>query len=215
MSKSFTIANPNAEISRDQRSTIVKLLNSKAVVAADSFLDYDGSAVTFEDDSLVTFGDLMIVEAIDPAKPVAPGNRHYPVVSGLTKGQASGAIQALLEFPNKAKPAPAKPYNRNSAKPVAAAPQQDITSLVAETVMGVLGQLGLVDAPAKPEAPAKPKVAKPVPAEGHTKAAADPAKPVTVVPVELAEGEIVKIGEAAYSVTVGKNGRPYLAKVEA
>lgn len=219
MSKSYTIANPEAPLSVDQRGTLVKLVNNKSFALADSFLDHDGEAVEFEDGSPVTFGDLAIVEAIDPAKPVAPGNRHYPVICGLTKGQASGAIQALFECPDKQRRTakPSNGGNRNSAKPSSAASQQDMTTLVAETVMGVLAQIGLIDAPAKPEPAKVAKVAKPatpVPTPGHSKAVANPAKPVATVPVKLAEGQIVEWDGQLYELTRQANGRIGQRRIE-
>lgn len=189
-----TIANPDAALTIDQRSMLVKLLGSKVFNHDEVVIGHDGEAVVFEDDSEVTFGDLAAWEprADDPTK------RHFPVVCGLTKGQASGAIAALVEMPQKPKASngggsrPA--IRRTAASPQTANPASpDLESLIAAAVAKALGQ----PEPAKPVASTVTKIAR-------------PAKPVTVKPQEIAlESEFTVPGaEGTWVIRLDANGRP-------
>ena len=208
MSFSGKLSNPDSAITVDQRSTIVKMLDSKAVVLADEATDYVGDPILFEDDSVVTFGDLAQWE------PRAEGSgRHFPVVCGLTKGQASGVIASLIQYPNRPKadngnrPKATKAVKSQPAKPVQAETEgslkDELRSMITDVVSGMLGDL----------LPKAAEPAKPVPAEGHVKIA-KPAKPVEVKAITVEDGAILEIAGDHFVVTIGKNGRPYLAKAE-
>lgn len=191
-----TIANPDSALTIDQRSMLVKLLGSKIFNHDEVVIGHDGEAVVFEDDSEVTFGDLAswVPRADDAAK------RHFPVVCGLTKGQASGAIAALVEMPQKPKASngggrPA--VRQTAAKPqTPAKPEPDIEAMIATAVAKVLGFMPDRE-PAKPVVSTVTKLVR-------------PAKPVIHNVPEIAlETEFTVAGaEGTWVIRLDANGRP-------
>lgn len=202
----FVLTDADAALTVSQRSTIVKLLDSKVFDLGDPISDHDGEAVEFENGDLVTFGDLAYNE------PRAEGSgRHFPVVCGLTKGQASGVIAELISSADKPKsnnrPKAGRGIRRN--QPKAEIPEQvgnDLSEMVTSAVAKLLGEAGILPKAATP--------AKPEPAKNHRLVRPQPAKPVEVKPVELAEGQIVKIGDDLFEVKPAKRGGYSIAKIK-
>ena len=194
--EAIAIAEPKAPLTIPQRSLLCKLINSKsydskAVVMIKE--DQDGEAVQvplrFEDGTPVTFGHLADREDRFDAEGVKIGN-HYPVVNSLTKGEANDIISDMITFGDRPKN-PKGSYRGRSYQQNAAAKPQSVPA-------------------AKPQENIEALVAAAVAAAlvqiGLIDEPAKPVQPEPAKPVQVPNG---------YTVTIGKNGRPYLKAIGA
>ena len=180
---------------------LIRLLANKHYDGEAVVFDSDGEAVEFEDGSEVTYGDLATVEENAVRQDGSVG-RNYPVVWGLTQGQASGAIEHLEACPDKPKQASAGRRSNTTRRQPAAKPQDD----------GMIRELIAAMAAMQHEIAEMRQPAKPVPVAGHRKVAtAKPSKPQAAT-VDLTEGQIVTFNGEPWQVTVHANGRPALRK---
>jgi len=197
----YKSSQPEAEATDKHKFDIVKLLRQKDFSGyAGKLIEIDGSTVDF-DEGPISWSDLARTEKSDQTK----SGRHYPVIWGLTDGEAVGILNQMIQFPNSTNSGTAAPknsgYRRNSAPANPVMTETDLATIVAKTVAEQLAAM-LPDA----------QPATPVAATGFSRSVkSEPATPVPAAH-QINVGDVVLIDGELWQVTKSANGRPGFRK---